>query len=375
MSKVIYFGQYSTANGARAVSVAANTLMDYVINTVAAVHSDFTVVSYAGKNERDASLEIKEENGIKTVYLPISVSKATSKLAKWKQARKNKKAMQRELNKLVNDGDTVIAYHSLGIVNTLRHLRKKKKITLVLQVAEIYSDVKCDKAKKEKEIEFLKSADKYIFSSVPLNELINKENKPYAICMGTYKAENEINHPLNDGKHHIVYAGTFNPIKGGVFNAISAAEFLDESYHLHILGGGEEKLFKIVVKEMLQMSAKTSCEITYDGYLQGEEYLKFLQSCQVGLSTQNTSDAFSDTSFPSKVLVYLANGLRVVSGEVLPLKKSSISDEIFYYEGSDPRQIAQAIKNACQDSTQDGRKIVDSLNEQFANDLKKLINA
>jgi glycosyltransferase involved in cell wall biosynthesis len=193
--------------------------------------------------------------------------------------------------------------------------------------------------------------------------MFNKENKPYAVIAGAYKSQPRYEAYPDDGKIHLVYAGTFNPIKGGVFKAIDMAAELDENYHLHILGNAEEALFKAVVKHMIQTGAKTGCEITYDGCLQGEEYSKFLQKCHIGLSTQNENLPFSKTSFPSKILVYLANGLKVVSAPIEPVQ-ATLSGGVYYYgdlsfkeaasramaEDIDTREIVKDLDRAARES-------------------------
>ena len=375
MARTVYLGQLSGPNGKRKVSVAANTLMQYVIKTVAQGTENMLVLSYAQCGLLENAVKSEELScGAHIIYFDEELKRAGNVIEKIKNRKKHEKALLKFVCEHLQDGDTLIAYHSLGLMKLLRKIKRRKKITLVMQVAEIYSDVDGTEKQRKNEIKFLKEADRYIFSSVPLCELINDSNKPYAICMGTYDSAPQVASCFDDGKCHIVYAGTFNPIKGGVFNAIDAAEHLDENYHLHLLGGGEEKLLKVVIKKMLQMSVKTSCEITYDGYLQGEEYLKFLQSCHIGLSTQNAQAAYSDTSFPSKVLVYFANGLRVVSSGALPLKKSSIKSEIFFYEGSDPSEIARAVKTAREEKAQDTRAILNELDKVFKAELFEMLS-
>jgi glycosyltransferase involved in cell wall biosynthesis len=216
-------------------------------------------------------------------------------------------------------------------------------------------------------------ADGYIFSSNQLCKRFNSQNKPYVICMGTYNAEDTLSTPIDDGKTHIVYAGTFNPHKGGVFNAISATEYLDSSYHLHILGGADEKLFKLVAKAIIEASLKTECQITYDGFLTGDEYKSFLQSCHIGLSTQDSEGAFNNSSFPSKILVYLANGLKVVSSKIPAVTTSMVDSAMYYYDYQAPREIARAIKDARENDKCDPRELVDKLNRSFIEDIKILL--
>ena len=66
------------------------------------------------------------------------------------------------------------------------------------------------------------------------------------VIYGTYNVEKQIANKFDDGKIHCVYAGTFDPRKGGM-SAVNAAKFLDEKYHIHILGFGTEKDKKLLI--------------------------------------------------------------------------------------------------------------------------------
>ena len=70
--------------------------------------------------------------------------------------------------------------------------------------------------------------------------------------------------------------------------AAAAAEFLPENYHMHILGFGSDEEVASMRDMVDKLSGNCACSITYDGLLAGEDYIRFLQSCDIGLSTQNT---------------------------------------------------------------------------------------
>ena len=87
-----------------------------------------------------------------------------------------------------------------------------------------------------------------------------------------------------------------------------------------------------VIKLIGEVSKESNCKVTFDGLKKGEEYKKFLQSCHIGLSTQNPEKEFNNTSFPSKVLSYMSNGLRVVTVKIPVIKTAEVSDYMFYYD-------------------------------------------
>lgn len=273
----------------------------------------------------------------------------------------------------VKKRETIIVYHELKYINCFSLLKKLKKFKLILEVEEIYGDVKNCKKTINKELDFFKKADAYIFPTELLNSKINVKNKPYAINHGTYNVEKQIANKFDDGKIHCVYAGTFDVRKGGALFAIKSAKFLSEKYHLHVLGFGNNDDTNLVKKTIEEVNSLGKCTVTFDGLKSGEEYIKFIQSCHIGLSTQNPNAKFNDTSFPSKVLSYMANGLRVVSIKIKALETSAVNELLYYYNEDNPEEIAKAIQSVNVLDNYDSRAKISELDEQFNQDIKKLL--
>lgn len=275
--------------------------------------------------------------------------------------------------KNVRKNDTVIAYHSLWFVKTLYFLKKILKFKLILEVEEIYSDVDKNIKNKKKELALFKVADGYIFSSRFLNKQINIKNKPNVFVYGTYDVTEEKERIFYDEKTHIVYAGTFDQRKGGAISAVKTAEFLPENYHLHILGFGSQTDTEKIVFAINEVAAKSKATVTYDGCFSGEEYIQFIQSCDIGLSTQNPNASFNDTSFPSKILSYMANGLQVVSIRIPAIETSGVGEFIHYYDIQTPTEVAKTIMSIDFNNGYNGREVIDKLDKQFSKELKELL--
>ena len=269
-------------------------------------------------------------------------------------------------------GKPLLAYHSLGYVRLLWLLKKLKGFRLILEVEEIYADVTGDARARRREMRLFKAADAYLFPSELLNEKINTEGKPSAIVYGTYQVEDDRYCKRKDGKRHLLYAGTFDPRKGAL-TAVSSAEELPEEYHIHILGFGSEEDTRHIKEEIARGNHDSKATVTYDGLLSGEEYIRFVQSCDVGFSTQMPDAAFNDTSFPSKVLSYLANGLRVVSVRIKALERSAINDLLYYYDENTPVAIARAVQGIDFTQPYDSRAVLRELDEKFVKDISQLI--
>ena len=140
------------------------------------------------------------------------------------------------------------------------------------------------------------------------------------------------------------------------------------------MGFGSEEDKQNLLKTIEDVSKKTECTVTYDGLKSGEEYIRFIQSCDIGLSTQNPDAAFNATSFPSKILSYMANGLRVVSIRIPAIESSAIGDYMYYYDRQTPEAIAKAIMQVDLNDGYNGREIISKLDKKFTKEIAELIN-
>ncbi len=269
--------------------------------------------------------------------------------------------------------EPVLVYHSQGYYGIIHWAKKIRKFKLILEVEEIYQDVRRAKytSMDREEHKILNTADAYIFPTQLMNDKLNPNHKPSAIIHGSYTIEPINVEKFTDGKIHVVYAGTFDPAKGGALTAIKAIEFLPANYHLHICGFGTPENIALIKNKIEKIKLKSKATISFDGLKKGREYIEFIQRCHIGLSTQDPSAAFNDTSFPSKILSYIANGLSVVSVNIPVVRTSAVAQYITYYQNQTPEEIAQAIITA--PLNKDYRKHLVKLADQFTTSLLKLL--
>lgn len=371
MNKLIYLSYYST-NKENAF-IAAQNKIDYITDSLNKNGSQVEFVSASIANS--ASIVSGKIQTIKDgVTLKTFDSLLGGNVFKRFIRRKHVYAqLKRYLKENLSAGDTIIIYHSLGYYKLYKWLKEKIKVKIILEVEEIYSDVgKTRFVTRDKEVQSFSYADAYIFPTRLLDDVVNVNKKPSVIIHGTYCVEKECGQPFGDGKTHVVYAGTFDPRKGGVQAA--AAAFLNGKYHVHILGFGSEEDKQNLLKTIEDVSKKTECTVTYDGLKSGEEYIRFIQSCDIGLSTQNPDAAFNATSFPSKILSYMANGLRVVSIRIPAIESSAIGDYMYYYDRQTPEAIAKAVMQVDLNDGYNGREIISKLDKKFTKEIAELIN-
>lgn len=107
----------------------------------------------------------------------------------------------------------------------------------------------------------------------------------------------------------------------------------------------------------------------------GEEYLRELQKCSIALSTHMYDDAnmkSADYTFPSKLLVYMGNGLRIVAQDLKCLRTSEINEYITYYDLPTSQSVAKAVISIDTNKEYNSREKIRELDREFCNDIKNL---
>ncbi len=370
MKKIYYIGFYSDKNPCsnRKTAPSADTKMDYVLECLNSLGYEVEIISFCEENIRNKFLkkyndyDIKRGNNkihfFKTYTSKYRILRVFGRYLTWISQKKYIK------QNCINKNCKIIIYHSLLLLKLIKFLNKNNK-DFILEMEEIYADVNNRNNARKKELKYVSKASGYIFPTNLLDKEINKNKKPSIVIYGTYKVEEVMNNrDFEDEKIHCVYAGTFDSKKGSVDAAINVAKYLSEKYHVHILGFGTAKQIADTKQKINEFSKKNKAKITYDGLLTGDEYIRFIQKCDIGLSTQNPDAAFNNTSFPSKILSYMANGLRVVSIKIPVIEQSDIGNYMYYYERQTPEEIAKIIMSVDLNDNYDGKKVIKELDSK-----------
>lgn len=374
---IYYIGYYNCdqiRHEDRQVSPAASNKMNYLISALVEAGDDSIEVVSPAETKKHAWIS----GGKWTISERVAIKTFPSVCSRFRLVR----ILGHILTRLcflvylllhINQADKMIVYHSLVYPKLISFVRRVKKCTLIMEVEEIYADVNENSRLRDKELCMLQCADKYIFITELLRNEINQEKKS-VIFHGTYRTVPDYGIRFRDDKIHVVYAGTFDPVKGGVFQAISAAEYLNESYVLHILGGGSASEIEAVRNRIREVSEKSECKICYDGFKSGDEFDSFIQSCHIGLSTQQPDGKFNATSFPSKILMYMSNGVRVVSVRIRAVETSLVGSSLFYYDQQDAKSIAEAIMAVPCTADSECKEVLDCLHNKFVYSLGELLD-
>lgn len=376
MGKIFYLGYYDIPENKkenRNIALAATNKMTYIVSTLDKLGYEVEVVSASATQNSEGYPPKSIKLGKNSKLVLFKTLPSGNKWNRIKSVFYSHFQLLKYLLTVLQKEDKVIVYHSVAYANIVRWAKIIKNFKLVLEVEEIYSDVNGNKRERRKEYKLFRYADAFIFPTELLNKKLNVECKPYSIIYGTYQVEKNRKCKFDDRKIHCIYAGTLDSRKGGAEAAISAATKLNSDYHIHILGFGNEEEKHKIENNIMELSKKYDCKVTYDGLLSGEEYIKFVQCCDIGLSTQDPTAEFNDTSFPSKILSYMANGLRVVSVRIPVIECSAINKYISYYSKQEPEEIAKAIKRVNLSEPYDSRKVILELDLKFQKDIKKLM--
>jgi glycosyltransferase involved in cell wall biosynthesis len=222
------------------------------------------------------------------------------------------------------------------------------------------------------EWKLFKKADMFLVSTSLLERKINKNQRKSLVLHGTYKVNEKIAEESHDGKIHVLYAGIINSSKGSSM-AVEIASYLPECYRVHIIGYGRQDDIDALKVAIATSNENNSCKIVYDGVLLGEDYSRYLQRCDVGICSQDLNAKYNNSSFPSKILSYMANGLRVVSVDLEAVRTSKIGDFLFFSASDSAEDIAKAIMEIDIHDEYDSRRIINELDCQFVRSFEEML--
>jgi hypothetical protein len=370
---VRYIAFYDISNENRECSLAAKNKVDYICSAITKHNYLVEIISPSWTNNakgyyKGYTKSLTQEKKLK-IFSTFGSKSKIGNMFKYIYS-----LLQLFLYLLfeVKKDEPVIVYHSVMLFFPIRLAQIIKRFKVILEVEEVYQDIQNFNVFMMKiEYKAFNIAEKYLFSTELLNDKLNKSKKPFAIVYGTYQVEKIKNEKFNDGKVHVVYAGTFDPKKFGAATAVNLP--LSSNYHIHILGFGKEEEI-IYIKDLIKKTKENSeAAISYEGLLKGEDFINFLQKCHIGLSTQIPEGNYNESSFPSKILSYLSNGLNVVTVKLKVLEVSSIKDHLYISDNQTTEAIASSIMSVRIKDSNNSIEIVKKLDKEFTENIKQLL--
>ncbi len=237
------------------------------------------------------------------------------------------------VKKNIKSGDIIMFYNAhylmLPIMYTFAY---KKNIKIVYQIEELYSTCDYYHSLKRKllmlsEKQMSKLCDAYItVSSAICNPYLEK--KPSMVSYGylddNVQAQDGISNA--DDRLNIVYSGRLD-VDGGIDVLMRAIPKIKCECNLIITGNGPLR-----EQVMEYHNTNKNVHLDYKGFVSEEELHDILKKADICLSMLRTDKAFSQKSFPSKVVKYLSYGNLVLSSDVPALKeiKEKFSNLLIY---------------------------------------------
>ena len=375
MKKIYYLGYYDDLRKEirRNVHLGAVSKMNYIIGVLNSLDFKVEVISLANPIIKG---KFPAETVVINKYTNLKLFKSTYK------RNKLLRVINRFINKIryiiylafqLKTNDILIVYHSLDNLRLINLLVKFKKLNVIYEVEEIYSDYLLQGDYRNKEIKFLSQANSYIFSNDYLPEIIAKD-KPHVVLYGAYNIHKiSTNNRFNDGKIHCVYAGGLSETKGGADIVVDSAIYLDKNYHIHLIGIGSKEEEHRIKERIINVNKISKCEVTYGEPLTGKDFDDFLSKFDIGLAIQHSFALMNVTSFPSKLISYLSNGLKVISSNILSVKNSKVSKDIYFVNCDDPYEVAKTIREVSSYNSNTD-KIIANLDQTFKKDFKNILN-
>lgn len=350
MSKYHYIGWYISPllENEYTGNVPGKLKMRYIAKKIVESGNQLTVLSLAEKKgEFFYSKKVHVEGDIKIIYTGGCGRKGKI----WRFINEGMKKIQFcfYILKECKKDDTIILYHSVTYTKLLARLKHFFNRKVVCEVEEIYgySAIE-DKVWVNKEIEAIKKMDLFIFVNAGIPKLLGIDQSKYVVSYGVCNIPERQNERFDDGKIHVVYAGTVENRKLGAMTAVETAQYLSEEYVVHIIGFGKQDAINSLQAEIqkVNQSVGNHALVQYDGYKSGEELDQFLFQCHIGLSSNVMRPNFANNSFPSKVITYMCHDLSVVLGYADAFYSVPEAKKWTFYMSHDPHAIAEAIVRA-----------------------------
>lgn len=350
MKKVYYIGWYISNENKSIFSgnVPGNLKMHYVVEQLIDSGCIPEIISLASKkNAKGLYSNIKTiSQGCPLTYL--GGCSGSSRLARKIDLIIKKLIFAYFFIFQIRKDDTVVLYHSVAITNMVAKLKRLVQRKVILEVEEIYGySALADRPWVNKEIESIKLMDYHICVNDGIPKNLHLEKDKFVVSFGVGHIPKRTVNRFDDGKIHVVYAGTIEMKKLGALSAVEAARFFPKDYILHILGFGSDGNMMKLKNRVAEINAEAGFErIQYNGYKSGKDLDDFLFSCHIGLSSNVMRPNFANNSFPSKVITYMCHDLAVVLGYAKAFYDVPMSKGWQFYHDHSPKAIAEAVSKA-----------------------------
>lgn len=379
--KIFLFTQYNVPDNGRSIAspIAGITYVDYIKKCIKSLGNSISVVSVSGGlgksyfTKKIINVDSKET----LVFLPTLNQQGSSFRLRISELFIYFQVFLFLLTK-TRTGDIIVVYHDYGLSFCFYYLRKifpkRQYITIV---AELFSAVALKPLSDiNHEMGLFKGVNNYIFINNILPKYFGKNIK-YAVAHGNYESINCRRGDKSQKDINVVYAGKIDSKEiTDAFLAVESSRFLCENYHVFILGYGKKNDIELLLDLINKVNSEVGFDVvSYEGCLTGKEYDDFLNRCQIGLCTRAMPEPYCNFCFPSKTIVYLTHGLRVICPQSSNIVTSNVSSFIDYIEGDvNAENVAKAVMKSGINTKNDISENLFRIDQGFKSDLRVILN-
>lgn len=258
------------------------------------------------------------------------------------------------LKAVFSSKDTVILYDVLVITSAYGALlgskiTGKKKIGIVTDLPQ-FMQVGSNSLFLKINNRIMKSADGYVLLTKDMNDVVNKEGKPYIILEG-HVDENmaHVGHKNIDSEHRaVIYAGSLMQ-KYGIRNLCESFLKIAKPFEeLHIYGDGD------YVNELVQLASQNK-NIIYHGNCPNNEVVRKELEAVLLVNPRPTEGEYTKYSFPSKTMEYMVSGTPVLTAKLQGIP-SEYDEYVYYFDDRDPKGLEVALRKILDKSDNDLRE-------------------
>ena len=377
MTKTIkYIGYYDILRDGKQVrgySLAGAKKMDYLCSVLNNIGYDVEILSPATKSVRGVGFSKSERLILKdgvSLTLPPSLKHYTPigrKLKIWIV----------ELWIFIyllchcRTGDKILIYHSIGHSLLIKLAKRLLNLDIIMEVEEVYSMVwKQSSFNTWKERRLLKLAtDRSLVVSETLADILNI--KEPIVSYGNYNPyKGEIPQKGVSDTIKLLYSGSIDKARFSGHLSVMAMRYLPGNYILNISGPvnvhDKEEFLRLIEDTNKELGRNA---INYLGILNDTDYNNILLNSDIALNPQKEGE-FGNFVFPSKLLSYLAYNLPVVTTKGKSIINSSLRELLYFCDGYNPEDIANAILMVDFEKKTDSREKLEELSLIFRNKLK-----
>lgn len=179
----------------------------------------------------------------------------------------------------------------------------------------------------------------YVFLSEQMNDLINKNNKPYCVIEGVASTKflNQKFEVNKSKKNILFYAGALRKEYGLEILLNGFMKYKDKMAELWICGAGD---YLDTIKELSLKDKR----IKYKGVVSNAEAIEMEHQATLLINPRPSNLEFTQYSFPSKLMEYMSSGNSVLTTK-LPTIPKDYYDYLFFIEDESSDGIVAALNN------------------------------